>query len=57
MTNFEQIKKMDVEDLATFCSFNFNCDVCEAKTKTCTDNCMMCIDAITVWLNSEVGVN
>jgi hypothetical protein len=53
MTRFNQIKEMDLNDLAVFCSFNFNCDVCEAKTKTCAEDCMMCIDAIKDWLASE----
>jgi len=53
MTRFEKIKEMNLEDLAVFFSFNFNCDTCEAKRECCSDNCSMCIGAIKDWLNSD----
>ncbi len=56
MTRFDKIKGMDLDDLAVFCSFNFNCDVCGAKTKDCFNDCSFCIDAMRDWLNSEGDV-
>ena len=56
MTRFDKIKDMDLDDLAVVCSFNFNCDVCGAKTKDCFNDCSFCIDAMRDWLNSEGDV-
>ena len=53
-TRYEQIKKLNITDMAGFCSWYFGCDRCPADNKPmCQENDAMCMDAIKGWLNQE----
>ena len=52
-TRFEQIKELDLDGMAAFLSWYFNCDGCPAKRPNCYDNDAMCMDAIKECLNTK----
>ncbi len=56
MTNFENLKQMDVEELAELLCDNFDCDICPAyDANYCTiKNTSICSIAMKKYLESEV---
>lgn len=51
MTNFEQIKGMNVEEMVEFLSDICNCDVCIYDRTPCRER--SCEDGIKRWLENE----
>lgn len=52
-TRYEQFKEMSLNDMAVTLSYYFDCSNCPAKKDGCSENELMCIDAITEWLNQS----
>jgi len=55
-TRYEQFKEMSLNDMAVTLSYYFDCSNCPAKKDGCSENELMCIDAITEWLNQSGNV-
>ena len=52
-TRYEQFKEMSLNDMAVTLSYYFDCSNCPAKKDSCSENELMCIDAIAEWLNQS----